>query len=81
MTADQISKVKKALNERGITLVNFGVIGFENNEASMRKIFEFAKTMGIKTIVTEPAFDDYSPIDKLVKEYDIKVAIPQSSRT
>ena len=44
------------------------MIGFENNEVSMRKVFDFARTMGIKTIMTEPPYDDYSLIEKMVKE-------------
>lgn len=67
--------VKSKLNEHGIKLVSYGVVGFENNEVSMRQVFDFAKNMGIEIIVTEPKFDDYSLIEKMVKEYNIKIAI------
>ena len=41
----------------------------------MEPVFEFSKRMGIKTIVTEPYFDDYSLIEKMVEKYNIRVAI------
>ena len=72
---DQIELIKQKLKEFGISVVNYGVVGFENNESSMRQVFEFAKVMGIRTIVTEPKFEDYSLIEKMVKEYNIRVAI------
>ncbi|MFW6140009.1 MAG: family 16 glycoside hydrolase [Acidobacteriota bacterium] len=71
----QRGEVKKALNEHGIKLVSYGVVHFDNTEESMEKVFEFAKHMGIQTIVTEPAFDDFSLLEEMVKKYNIKIAI------
>jgi len=75
LSDEEMMKIKKKLKDHNITLVNFGVTGFDNTEEAMREVFDFAKKMGIKVIVTEPQYDDYSLIDKMVKEYDIKVAI------
>jgi len=75
MSEANIALVKKKLDEAGIKLVNFGVVGFENTEAATKKVFEFAKKMGIQTIVTEPSTDDFSLLDKFVKQYGINVAI------
>ena len=75
MAEEQMNMAKKWLDQAGLKLVNYGVVGFENNEASMRKVFEFAEKMGIETIVTEPQDDDYSLIEKMVKEFDINIAI------
>lgn len=75
LSDEDMQMIKKKLSDHDITLVNFGVTGFDNTEEAMRVVFDFAKKMGIKVIVTEPQYDDYSIIDKMVKEYDIKVAI------
>jgi sugar phosphate isomerase/epimerase len=72
---DQIDLVKKKLKELGLTLVSYGVVNFENAEEEMNKVFAFAQKMEIRTIVTEPSYDDYSLIDKMVKKYRINVAI------
>jgi len=80
---DQLQIVKNKLNEIGITLVNYGVVDLGRDEASMTKVFEFARKMGITTIMTEPEFEDFPLVEKLVQQYDIKVAVhnhPQPSR-
>ncbi len=70
-----IKKVKSKLKEHAISLVSYGVVGFDNNEESIRKVFDFAKKMGIRTIVTEPEFDDFTLIEQMVQEYNINIAI------
>lgn len=75
LTDEQVKLVKTKLMESGITLVSYGVVSFDNTEESMRKVFDFAQKMGIRTIVTEPSYDDYSLIEKMVREYNINIAI------
>ena len=75
LTDPQIEQVKTALTAGGITVVAYGVVKFANDEPSMRQVFDFARKIGIRTIVTEPEYDDYSLLERMVKEYDIQVAI------
>ncbi|MFH0989439.1 MAG: sugar phosphate isomerase/epimerase [bacterium] len=75
MTLEQISEVKTKLKETGLTLVAYGVCDIGVTEASMRKVFDFAKAMGIKTIVTEPANDDFTLLEQIIREYNIGIAI------
>jgi sugar phosphate isomerase/epimerase len=72
---EQIERVKSKLEDLGLSLVSYGVVGFANDEEEMEKVFAFARKMGIRTIVTEPSYDDYSLIDKMVKKYGIRVAV------
>lgn len=65
-------KVAAKAKELGITPVAYGVVGLSKKEEESRKVFEFAKFMGIRVINTESA-DAIDTIEKLVKEYDIKV--------
>src|SRR6202000_1845623 len=67
-----IEQVKAHLKERGIRAVNYGVVDIPKDEAGARKIFEFAKKMELYGITTE-SVDAIDTIEKLVKEYDIKV--------
>jgi len=80
MSAELRPVVKAKLDDAGITLVNYGVVGLPNNEAECRKVFEFARVMGIETIVSEPPEDAFEMIDKLCREYRIKVAIHNHPR-
>ncbi|NOX55072.1 MAG: sugar phosphate isomerase/epimerase [Planctomycetes bacterium] len=76
-------EVKKRLADAGVTLVNYGVTRLSGNEAADRKVFEFAKDMGIETIVSEPPLDAFEVLDKLANEYQINIAIhnhPKPSR-
>jgi sugar phosphate isomerase/epimerase len=72
---DVLDAVKAKLAAAGVTLVNYGVVDLPADEAESRKVFDFAKKMGIETIVSEPEADAFDTIEKLVKEYGIKVAI------
>jgi len=75
--------VKKKLSENGQVALCYGVVGLGKDEAANRKVFDFAKDMGIQTIVSEPPFDAFDVLDKLVEEYGINVAIhnhPPKSR-
>lgn len=70
-----LDAVKAKLASAGITLVNYGVVDLPAAEAEARKVFDFAKTMGIETIVSEPAPEAMDTVQKLIKEYGIEVAI------
>ncbi len=69
------AKAKKKLDEAGVKVVNYGVVGLGNNEEENRKVFDFAKIMDIPCITSEPQEGSFDLLEKLVKEYDIKLAI------
>ena len=71
-TPEVWEKVKAKLKDAGITAVAYGVVGLSKDEAASRKVFEFAKSFGIRVINTE-SVDAIDTFEKLVKEYDIKV--------
>lgn len=70
---ETIQKVKAKLAATKITAVNYGVVQIPKDEAEARKIFEFAKALGLYAITTE-SVEALDTIEKLVKEYDMKVA-------
>jgi sugar phosphate isomerase/epimerase len=69
---ETIQKVKDQLAKFHVRAVNYGVVGISKNEDEARKVFEFAKTMGLRAVTTE-SVDAIDTIEKLVKEYDIMV--------
>src|ERR1017187_7650959 len=74
--------IQDAAAAKGLKLVNIGVVKLPPDEAESRKVFEFAKKMGIDTLVAEPEPAALDTVEKLCKEYNIKVAIhdhPQPS--
>jgi sugar phosphate isomerase/epimerase len=76
--AEVIQKVKDQLAKHKIRAVNYGVVG-GRGEAEWRKIFEFAKNLDLYGITTE-SVGDLDLIEKLVKEFDIRVGIHEHAR-
>jgi sugar phosphate isomerase/epimerase len=68
-----IAKLQAKLAEHGVKAVNYGVVGIPRDEAGARKVFEFARRMGMRAVTTESA-DAINTIEKLAKEYDLGVA-------
>jgi sugar phosphate isomerase/epimerase len=73
-----MQKVKDQLAKFKIRAVNYGVVG-GRGEAEWRKIFEFAKKLDLYGITTE-SVGDLDIIEKLVKEFDIRVGIHEHGR-
>ena len=75
MSVELRAEVKKKLESAGVTLVNYGVVDLPNNEAECRKVFDFARDMGIETLVSEPKPEAFDLIDRLCQEYEINMAV------
>lgn len=67
-----IQLLKAKLKQHGLIPVNYGSVPIPADEAGARKIFEFAKKLGLPALVTE-AEGSIDMIEKMVREYDIKV--------
>lgn len=75
MSDEAMKMAKDKLNAAGVKVVNYGVVGLPPKEEEARKVFEFAKKMGIETIVSEPTASEFGMLDKLTAEYGINVAL------
>jgi sugar phosphate isomerase/epimerase len=74
-----VEQMKKKLEQHGVLAVAYGVVQLPKDVAAARKIFDFAKTMGIRVINTE-SVDSIDTFEPLVKEYDIKVGFHDHPR-
>ncbi len=70
-----IAKLKNKLDDAQVRLLGYGVVGLPNDEAEARKVFDFAKVLGVTTITTEPDEAALELIDRLANEYQINIAI------
>jgi len=72
----------KLYEQSGVTMSAFGVHGFGADEASARKVFEFAKMAGFPTISADlAAVPEALPlVEKLCEEYGKKIAIHNHGR-
>ena len=74
LSAADRKELKTRLADRGIKMASFySRLGAD--EAAGRKTFEFAKAMGVETIVSEPPPAAFDVIEKLCDEYRINLAV------
>ncbi|MHC4638576.1 MAG: sugar phosphate isomerase/epimerase family protein [Planctomycetota bacterium] len=69
-----LARIKKKLDSTGVQLINF-YIHWPEDEEKCRKVFEFARKMGIETIVSEPNPQTFDINEKLCDEYGINLAV------
>ena len=70
-----IDAMKKKVADLGLTISAHGINRFTNDAAANRKIFAFAKALGIGILGADPDPDSFASLDDLVKEFDIRIAI------
>ena len=76
---EMIAKIEEHLKKHGVLAINYGVVKIPQNIDEARKIFEFAKCLGMQGITTE-SVDAIDTIEKLVKEYGIHVGFHNHPR-
>jgi L-ribulose-5-phosphate 3-epimerase len=76
MTDEQIKQMLELAKAADVKIIDTGVIPISNQQDQTRKLFDWAKKVGITEIVSEPADRLSLPmIDKVAGEYNIKVGI------
>lgn len=73
--SDRIARYRDQVKAAGISVVGYGVVPFGKDNAANRRIFEFAKAMGIEYLSADPDPASFDALDKLVEEYGIAVGI------
>jgi sugar phosphate isomerase/epimerase len=74
MSADDRKEAKARLADMGVTLVSCYCQAMAQ-EASCRKLFDWAKEMGMEVLVAEPPASAYEMLDKLLGEYQLTLAV------
>ena len=74
-TAEERKAVVKKFVDAGITPLSCGVVGLSDDEQQLRNAFEYTRDLGVPTMVCKPTRESLPVLDKLVKEFDLKLAI------
>jgi inosose dehydratase len=72
---ETIQGMKDKTAALGIKITSIGVTAFTKNHDANRRIFEFAKKVGLRNMSADPSEDSFDSLDKLVEEYGIRIAI------
>ncbi len=76
VTPDEAAKARAAFAKAGLTIVSGGVMDMQEDDPKvLRSYFEYAKLCGMPMIVAAPTHQVLPNVEKLVKEYNIPVAI------
>lgn len=74
-TKEERANAKKAIDKAGLTLLGCGVISLKNNEAEIHRALEYVRDLGAATAVVAPDPAAVPTINKVVKDFDLRVAI------
>ena len=75
LTDDELKQIRLKLDAAGVRLLTYYFHSIPGDEAGCRKVFEFARKIGIETFMSEPAVEALDTIEKFCDEYDINVAL------
>jgi inosose dehydratase len=73
--ASRAVEYKARAAEDGVSVIGYGVMHFSKNHDANRKVFEFAKAMGLGYLSADPDPDAFESLDKLVEEYGVAIGI------
>ena len=73
--ADKLADAKSKIDDAGLILLEAGVIGLSKDINKTRQAFDYAKGLGLKTIVCNPDLDSFDTLDKLLRDYDVRLAV------
>ncbi len=75
-TAAEIARAVGDFHKAGLTIVSGGNTDMKSSDpADLRKYFEYAKACGMPMLVTAPLHENLGAIEKLAREFDIRIAI------
>lgn len=72
---DELKAIVARFQAAGITPLSIGNVAIKNDEADARSALEYAKNAGIGVMVCAPPVEALPLLDRLVKEYDVRLAI------
>jgi sugar phosphate isomerase/epimerase len=73
---EELEKGRKEFEAAGIRIMSGGNISLaKNDDADIRKYFQYAKNCGMPMIVCAPTHDNLKKLEAAVKEFNIKAAI------
>jgi len=74
-TPEQRKEAARAVREAGLVMAGCGVVYLKNDEKQIRNAFEYARDLGAPVMVSAPDLDALPTINKMVQEFDIRLAI------
>lgn len=74
-TPEEIAAARKEFAAAKIKILSGGNIDLKGDDATLRKMFEYAKASGMPMMVCAPSMKTLPMVERLVKEFNIRAAI------
>jgi len=71
----ELQQIRLKLDAAGVRLLTYYLHQIPGDETGCRQVFEFARKLGIETLISEPLPEALDTIEKFCDEYDIRLAI------
>lgn len=75
LTDEELKTIRLKLDDAGVRMVTCFYSVIPGDEEGCRKVFEFARKMGIETLISEPPLEALDTIERFCDEYDVFLAI------
>lgn len=75
LSDEELKAVRLKLDDAGVRLLTCFYSVIPGDEEGCRKVFEFARKMGIETLISEPPLEALDTIERFCDEYKINLAI------
>jgi sugar phosphate isomerase/epimerase len=74
-SAEERRAAHRKIEDAGLTLMGGGVIYMKNSEPEIRAAFDYARDAGMPTIVCAPDPDALDTVERMARDYQIRIAI------
>lgn len=75
LTDEELQAIRDKLDQAGVRLLTHFYATIPGDDQGCRKVFEFARKMGIETLISEPPLETLDTIERYCNAYDINLAI------
>lgn len=75
LSDEELKAIRLKLDDAGVRMLTCFYSVIPGDEEGCRKVFEFARKMGIKTLISEPPVEALDTIERFCDEYNIQLAI------
>ena len=80
LTDEELKEIRLKLDSAGVRMLTYYFHQIPGDRAGCRRIFEFARKIGIETFMSEPKPEALDTIEKSCQEYGINLAIHNHDR-
>lgn len=75
LTDEELKAIRIKLDDAGVRMLTCFYSVIPGDAEGCRKVFEFARKMGIQTLLSEPPLEALDTIERFCNEYDVDLAI------